>query len=39
MYPPATTAQRAAVIADRIEIQNSVPAWAGHPTQVDLFEA
>jgi hypothetical protein len=39
MYPPATTAQCAEVIAERIEVQNSAPAWAGLPTQVDLFAA
>lgn len=27
MYKPATSAQRAAVIADRIEIHNSAPIW------------
>lgn len=39
MYLPATAAQRAAVIADRIEKENSAAVWAGHPTQVDLFAA
>ena len=36
-YLPATAAQRAAVIADRIEAFNSAPAWAGAPTQEALF--
>lgn len=37
MYPPATSAQRCAVIADRIEVENSAPTWAGVPTQEGLF--
>ena len=37
MYPPATPAQRCAVIADRIEVENSAPTWAGVPTQEGLF--
>jgi hypothetical protein len=27
MYPPPTSSQRAAVIAERIEVQNSAPCW------------
>lgn len=37
MYPPATSAQRAAVIADRIEAQPSAAMWAGHPVQEALL--
>lgn len=31
VYKPATAAQRAAVIADRIEIENSAPIWSSTP--------
>jgi hypothetical protein len=36
-YLPATTAQRAAVIADRIEGFNSAPLWSPRNVTVDLF--
>lgn len=32
-YTPPTAAQRAAVIAERIEAHNSAPTWAGMPRQ------
>lgn len=39
MYTPATSSQRAAVIADRIEIHNSAPVWVPERSnQVDMFE-
>jgi hypothetical protein len=38
MYLPASSAQRAAVIADRIEAHNSAPAWVSTPVQQDIFE-
>lgn len=37
MYLPATAAQRAAVIADRIEKENSAPCWVALPTQECMF--
>jgi len=37
MYLPPTAAQRAAVIADRIEQHNSAPVWTSAPVQVDIF--
>ena len=37
MYIPATSSQRAAVIADRIEQHNSAEVFVGYQTQ-DLFE-
>lgn len=37
MYLPPTTAQRAAVIAERIEAHNSAPIWASVPVQADIF--
>lgn len=37
MYVPATTAQRAAVIADRIESHPSAATWAGIPVQVQML--
>lgn len=37
MYLPPTTAQRAAVIAERIECHNSAPLWAVSPVQQDIF--
>lgn len=33
MYLPPTSAQRAAVIAERIEAHNSAPIWISQPTQ------
>jgi hypothetical protein len=36
MYTPATSSQRAAVIAERIEAHNSAAVWVAHE-QVDLF--
>lgn len=39
MYLPPTAAQRAAVIAERIESHNSAHAWAPRATQDDLFAA
>jgi hypothetical protein len=36
MYLPATAAQRAAVIADRIESHNSAPVWVPRPMQMEL---
>lgn len=38
IYLPPTAAQRAAVIAERIEAFNSAPMWAGLPTQAELFQ-
>ena len=35
-YIPPTAAQRAAVIAERIEAHNSAPVWVGAGTQADL---
>jgi len=37
MYLPPTAAQRAAVIAERIEQHNSTPCWAALPTQECMF--
>lgn len=37
MYLPPTTAQRAAVIAARIESHNSAHRWASVPVQQDIF--
>jgi len=37
MYLPPTAAQRAAVIAERIESQNSTPFWSALPVQNDIF--
>lgn len=39
MYLPPTAAQRAAVIADRIEAINSAPCWVRQPIQDDIFSA
>jgi hypothetical protein len=39
MYLPPTAAQRAAVIAERIEAHNSAPVWTARATQNDLFAA
>lgn len=36
MYLPPTTAQRAAVIADRIEVHNSAAVWIRQPVQENL---
>lgn len=36
-YVPVTSAQRASVIADRIEKYNSSPIWQGFRVQEDLF--
>lgn len=36
-YPPPTAAQRADVIAARIEAHSSAPRWAGAPQQQDLL--
>lgn len=36
MYTPATAAQRAAVIADRVELHNSSAIWSRQPHQ-DIF--
>ena len=36
MYTPATAAQRAAVIADRIEVENSAAFWSRQPVQTEL---
>ena len=37
MYVPSTAAQRAAVIAERIEANNSAPVWIHQPTQESLL--
>jgi hypothetical protein len=37
MYLPPTAAQRAAVIAERIESHNSAPLWKPLPIQADIF--
>lgn len=37
MYLPPTAAQRAAVIAERIESHNSAPAWTKQPSQESLL--
>jgi len=37
MYVPPTAAQRAAVIAERIEAHNSAPIWAQVPIQQEVF--
>lgn len=37
IYKPATAAQRAAVIADKIESHNSAQTWEKQPTQEELF--
>jgi hypothetical protein len=37
MYTPATAAQRAAVIADRIENSPSAAVWAGSPAQTQML--
>jgi hypothetical protein len=37
MYLPPTAAQRAAVIAERIEAHNSAPAWEAAPIQQEVF--
>lgn len=37
IYLPPTAAQRAAVIAERIEQHSSAPAWAPAPIQADIF--
>lgn len=37
IYIPATASQRAAVIADRVEIQNSADRWQPVPIQEDVF--
>ena len=37
MYKPALKAQRAAVIADRIERFNSAAVWLSRPVQVDMI--
>ena len=34
IYTPATSSQRAAVIADRIEAHNSAPIWTARPEQL-----
>ena len=36
IYTPATSSQRAAVIADRVEAHNSAPAWDGSPEEAQL---
>lgn len=38
MYPAATSSQRAAVIADRIERFSSAAAWHRAPIQDDIFK-
>jgi hypothetical protein len=38
MYPPPTKSARAAVIADRIESQQSAPCWVGAPQQEELLK-
>lgn len=38
MYVPPTAAQRAAVIAERIEAHNSAHTWAPVPIQQEVFE-
>lgn len=38
MYPPATSSQRAAVIADRIERENSPAVWERRALQTNLLE-
>lgn len=37
MYVPPTAAQRAAVIAERIESNNSAPCWVPQPIQQEVF--
>jgi hypothetical protein len=37
MYVPPTAAQRAAVIAERIESQNSAASWVPQPIQQEVF--
>lgn len=37
MYKPPTACQRAEIIAERIEVCNSAPIWAGAPQQESLF--
>lgn len=37
IYLPPTAAQRAAVIAERVESQNSSPIWISAPIQQDIF--
>ena len=37
-YLPPTSAQRGAVIADRIEAENSAPVWLNYAGQGDLFD-
>lgn len=37
MYLPPTAAQRAAVIAERIESQNSAAVWLANPVQQEVF--
>jgi hypothetical protein len=39
MYLPPSAAQRATVIADRIEAHPSAPIWTRQPIQEDIFEA
>jgi hypothetical protein len=39
MYRPPTAAQRAAVIADRIEIHNSAPIWLAHKQMIFELQA
>ena len=36
-YTPPTAAQRAAVIADRIEAHNSAPIWTRQALQVGIY--
>lgn len=38
IYVPPTAAQRAAVIAERVESYNSLPAWSPAPIQQDIFQ-
>ena len=37
-YPPPTSAQRCATIADRIEFNNSAPCWRAATPDTDLFQ-
>lgn len=37
MYPAPTSSQRAAVIAERIEVHNSAQVWESQPVQQDAF--
>ena len=38
IYLPPTAAQRAGIIADRIEQNNSASVWGGRPKQLQLFQ-